>query len=278
MAGFLDFTGLSEFKGKIDEIYGSKLTVSGQTVSLISKSGVTLATGTVEVQTYSDATTSASGLMSASDKTKLDGITEGATKTAKSGTNGNLLINGSQVVIYTHPAHQAQDSGFYKVTVDGTGHVTAVTAVTKADITELGIPGQDTTYTNATQSKAGLMSGTDKTKLDGIASGAQVNVLEKVSVNGTALAISSRGVNIDLSNYATKDMVSSAVNYRGSVNTWNDLPTSPAQGDMYNVLAESVENDCPAGGNVIWDGFSWDVQGPMFVIESITTAQIDSLF
>lgn len=37
------------------------------------------------------------------------------------------------------------------------------------------ISATDTTYSNATQSTAGLMSSTDKTKLDGIAAGAQVN-------------------------------------------------------------------------------------------------------
>lgn len=46
--------------------------------------------------------------------------------------------------IYTHPSYTAKSSGLYKVTVDGTGHVSAATAVTKADITGLGIPGSDT--------------------------------------------------------------------------------------------------------------------------------------
>ena len=103
--------------------------------------------------TYSVATTSANGLMSSSDKTKLDGIATGANK-------------------YTHPTYTAKSAGFYKVTVDGTGHVSAATAVTKADITGLGIPAQDTTYGVATTSANGLMSSTDKTKLDGIATGA----------------------------------------------------------------------------------------------------------
>lgn len=35
-------------------------------------------------------------------------------------------------------------SGFYKITTNAEGHVTAATAVTKADITGLGIPAQDT--------------------------------------------------------------------------------------------------------------------------------------
>lgn len=67
---------------------------------------------------------------------------------------------------YTHPAYTARTAGLYKVTVDALGHVSAVTAVVKADITALGIPAQDTTYSNATTSVAGLMSTNDKIKLD----------------------------------------------------------------------------------------------------------------
>ena len=44
--------------------------------------------------------------------------------------------------------------------------------VTKADITALGIPAQDTTYNTVTTTTNGLMIATDKTKLDGIESGA----------------------------------------------------------------------------------------------------------
>ena len=105
--------------------------------------------------TYSVASTSANGLMSASDKTKLDGIASGANR-------------------YTHPSYTTRSSGLYKITVDAQGHVSNVSAVTKSDITALGIPGQDTntTYGNATTSTAGLMSAADKKKLDGITSGA----------------------------------------------------------------------------------------------------------
>jgi len=73
---------------------------------------------------------------------------------------------------YTHPSYTAKASGLYKTTVDSTGHVSATTAVAKADITALGIPAQDTTYSAATQSANGLMSSTDKTKLDGVEEGA----------------------------------------------------------------------------------------------------------
>ena len=45
---------------------------------------------------------------------------------------------------YTHPSHTAKSSGLYKITVDNLGHVSAATAVTKSDITALGIPPSDT--------------------------------------------------------------------------------------------------------------------------------------
>lgn len=77
---------------------------------------------------------------------------------------------------YTHPGYTEQANGFYKVTVDATGHVSAVEAVTKEDITGLGIPAQDTTYAPATSEADGLMSKDDKTKLDGM----QVATLEEV--------------------------------------------------------------------------------------------------
>lgn len=72
---------------------------------------------------------------------KLNGIAEGANK-------------------YVHPTHTAHTtSSLYKITVDALGHVSSATAVTKADITGLGIPAitvddaMSTTSTNPVQNK-----------------------------------------------------------------------------------------------------------------------------
>lgn len=87
------------------------------------------------------------GAMSASDKAKLDGLSN-----------------------YTHPAGSAADKaeGLYKISTDGQSHVKSAAAVTKDDITALGIPAQDTTYGKATTSADGLMAKEDKAKLDGL--------------------------------------------------------------------------------------------------------------
>lgn len=74
-----------------------------------------------------------------SERSKLAGIVAGANK-------------------YTHPASAAgaKASGLYKITTDVAGHVTGAAAVTKSDITGLGIPGTNTTYSTGTTSTAGL--------------------------------------------------------------------------------------------------------------------------
>ena len=59
-------------------------------------------------------------------------------------------------------------NGFYRFSTNAQGHVDSVVNVTKSDITRLGIPAQDTTYDDATQSVHGLMSIADKIKLDGL--------------------------------------------------------------------------------------------------------------
>lgn len=93
------------------------------------------------------ATPELDGRMSKTDKAKLDGIAAGANK-------------------YVHPAYTPKTSGLYKITVDETGHVSAVTPATKEDIVTLGIPAQDTTYGKASSLADGLMSKEDKAKVD----------------------------------------------------------------------------------------------------------------
>jgi hypothetical protein len=44
----------------------------------------------------------------------------------------------------------AQDSGLYKIATTAQGHIKSVTAVAKSDITALGIPGSNTTYSAGT--------------------------------------------------------------------------------------------------------------------------------
>lgn len=112
-----------------------------------------------ESVTIPEATETTAGLMPPSAVTKLKGIDEGANK-------------------YTHPTHTARASGLYKITVDSLGHVIAVSAVQKSDITGLGIPGSDTTYSLASAYNNGLMSSDQYSKLSGIESGANKTTVD----------------------------------------------------------------------------------------------------
>lgn len=76
-----------------------------------------------------------------------------AVTTASISSDTLTLTKGATYNNYVHPAGSAPSkaSGFYKFSTDSTSHVASVAAVTKADITALGIPAQNTntTYTFA---------------------------------------------------------------------------------------------------------------------------------
>lgn len=112
---------------------GSNISVSSGTIS-ITKSNVTSALGytpPASDTTYGDATTTSSGLMSSTDKVKLNGIAD----------NANYYIHPP-----THPASMIS------------GLATVATSGNYNDLANK--PG------NATTSAAGLMSAADKAKLD----------------------------------------------------------------------------------------------------------------
>ena len=116
--------------------------------------------------TIPEATGTTAGLMPPASMKKLNGIDEGANK-------------------YTHPTHTARASGLYKITVDSLGHVTAVSAVQKSDITGMGIPSSDTTYGLASAYSNGLMSPAQFSKLAGIDAGANKTTVD-ASLSGSS--------------------------------------------------------------------------------------------
>lgn len=90
---------------------------------------------------------------------KVNDSAEGATKTEKSSTNGNLKIDGSEVNVYTHPTSGVTAGTYNSVTVDKNGHVTKGTRVTDWTGTVSGNASNATnTFTQAT-SRANLTSG-----------------------------------------------------------------------------------------------------------------------
>lgn len=118
-----------------------------------------------------DATTSSSGLMSATDKQKIDMID---LSTGAVGTITSVQVNGTSIaskgVANIPLANGTKTAG----AILTTSAVTSATGYTASPVIN-GVPYYKdtiTTYDDATQSKHGLMTAADKTKLDGIATGA----------------------------------------------------------------------------------------------------------
>ena len=207
--------------------------------------------------TYSNATTSAAGLMSSADKTKLNGIDTGAE------VNQNAF---STVKVGT--TNVQADTTTDTLTLTAGDNITLTPDATNDSIT---IAATDTTYSNATTSVAGLMSSGDKTKLNGIATGAEVNV--QANWNETSSSSDAYIKNkptipsavsqlTNDSGYQTASDVSTAISaavssayiYKGSVATVSDLPASGnTTGDVYDVQATGV--------NYAWNGTAWDALG-----------------
>lgn len=167
-----------------------------------------------ESVTIPEATETTAGLMPSSAVTKLKGIAEGANK-------------------YIHPEHTARASGLYKITVDSLGHVIAVSAVQKSDITNLGIPDSNTTYDLASDYSNGLMSSTQYSKLSGIESGAN-----KTTVDSTLSSTSAHPVQNKIV-YAALPWEYSATFY---VDSWSTATSDEqAQGFAYRQVVTPVK-------------------------------------
>ena len=117
------------------------------------------------------ATTSAAGFMSASDKTKLNGIATGANKT----------------------------------TVDSALSSTSTNPVQNKVVQSALAGKSDTTHSHdaATASAAGLMSASDKTKLDGIATGANKITVDSSLSSTSTNPVQNKVVNTAISNLNT---------------------------------------------------------------------------
>lgn len=118
-------------------------------------------------------------------KTKLNGIEAGAevNKIAVVKVDGTALTPSSKAV-----------------NIDLSGKQNKLTAGSNIQINGSTISATDTTYSKATSSADGLMSSTDKAKIDTVEENAQENKIESISVNGLEQTITDKKVNIMVEN------------------------------------------------------------------------------
>lgn len=114
----------------------------------------------------------------------------------------------------------------------------------------------------------------EKTKLTGIAEGAQVNIIESVSIKGGAAGtITGKNLILDLDGYAKTGDIAAVLNYKGSKDTFAELPaTGNKTGDTWNIKiaggTDRYGTPIKAGDNVVYieDAITpansgWDVLG-----------------
>ena len=200
--------------------------------------------------TYSDATQTNHGLMSAADKKKLDGVEEGANKYVHPTSPG-----------YKHIPSGGEETDMLIWSEDGTA-AWATPSLTAAS-TQRGLlmqfkMGSDLVCAGllnpATTVEFGVMHPGDKAKLDALPSNSTLE-----------------------STYAKKSDITGVYRPKGSVADASKLPTSDQQsGDVWSIEADSAFG--PAGTNVVWtsDG-KWDNLGGIVTMEELTQADIDEI-
>ena len=250
---YVDLDGLSHFKAKCDNEYVAK------------QAGKGLSTN--------DYTTE--------EKNKLNGIEAGA----EANIIESVVVNGVTATISNKTASvtvsTGTDSLIDSISVNGTVQTITnknvdITVPTKtSDLTNDDNVVKDATYVHTDNNYTAV----EKTKLNEIATGAEVNAIDTIKVNGTAQTITSKTVDITVptnnnqltngAGYQTASdvqsiidgQISSAYKAKGSI-AFASLPalSSSAEGYVYNItdsftttsdFVEGAGKAYPAGTNVV---------------------------
>lgn len=293
----IDINLLAYFKSKLDLIFANK--VDKETGKGLSSNDYT-----------------------ATEKTKLAGIAAGAQVNVLEGIQRNgatvtVTNKIANISVPTKTSDITNDSGYITSAdvpegaaastttpaMDGTATVGTETAFARGD----HVHPSDTSKVDKVAGK-GLSTedytSAEKTKLSGIAEGAQVNVVTNASSTGSGAAQtmtvskgstnyttytkaaldSSLGAKADASSVYTKTEIdqklTGAMNYKGTKATTSALPSSGnATGDVWHITAD--------GSEWAWNGSAWEELGTAidlsgYVEESeiglATTEDIDELF
>lgn len=160
-------------------IKGSDIANSTITASNLADTYVTETSANRKYATKSTATTSSDGLISASDKSKLDSIQSGAQKNTVTSVNGR-----TGAVTIEEPA-EATTSKAGLISASDKAKLNGIQAgAQKNTINKIeGKSGDNVTFPVATASQWGWMGASDKAKLDKIEAGAQKNPTDYVNTS-----------------------------------------------------------------------------------------------
>ncbi len=293
----VDLTPYAKKNEAIGDVESVNQTSTGITISLLSVDGTN---GTdIDIPT---ATATGPGVMSAADKAKLDGLKDfryvkvGTTSIEAESSAGSLTLAGSNVTLTPDTTNRKVTVGITKANVTAAlGYTppttnTTYAAMTGATATASGAAGlvpapaagkntsflrgdgtwvvpTNTTYSAATTSANGLMTAAQVTKLNGIATGAEVNqnAFSKVVVGSTTVEADSKtdtltlaGNNVTLTPDATNDKVTIGIT---KANVTAALGYTPMNGStdidtalVVGATADDTDNAAATNGNVYLNG------------------------
>ena len=170
------------------------------------------------------------------------GSSTATSNTTSALTNGNVYLrhieNGSVT-----STHKISGSGATTVTTDTSGNI----IITSTD--------NNTTYSNATKSDAGLMSSSDKTKLDGIDEGATKVTVDSALNNTSTNPVQNKVVNSAISNLSTlvgdtlvATQISNAIASKADLDTNGKVPSSQLPSYVDDVIEYSAKSNFPSTG------------------------------
>lgn len=263
--------------GKVNAEAGKGLSTNDFTNALLEKlNGIAAGATAVIVEnslTSSSTTNALSAAQGANLQNQINGL--GSTYMAKAtyDPDGNGVVDNSDALGGQPPSYYAQASGANLV-------AQFTVAAERANILTTDsypvILGKLAAWYNAFAAVAWSGSYNDLTDAPAI----PTVPIQTISVNNSNVPPQDGNVNItvptkvsqlsDADQYALKSQITGVYNFKGSVATYDDLPTTGQQtGDVYDVQ--------DTGMNYAWTGKAWDAMGSTFSLTYITNADIDNI-
>ncbi len=213
---------------------------------------------------HSAATTGTAGFMSAADKTKLDNyqpsqllIGTDASKPA-SGWVANRLYYASDTKKIYRDTGSAWEVWQSLALSDATGTI---------NDTQHGSRGGGTLHSAATTGTAGFMSASDKTKLNGIATGAEVNqnAFSNVLANGVTCAADSKTDTLEIAAGTGISVTGDAANDRVTIAVSSAVVLT--SGDQTIAGTKTFSNNVVVNGDLTINGTTTTLDTTNLVIE-----------
>ena len=148
----------------------------------------------------------------------------------------------------------------------------------KADSSELGTInskiGSIETEVSKKQDKLTFDDTPKSGSTNPVTSGGIYSAIQGLPTDGYISGLESR-IDVIEGQYAKKSDITNMIRWKGSVDSYDQLPTNPEPGDTYSV--EAVYGTHPAGTNWVWTGEKWDDYGNGFTVEEMTADDVDAI-